>query len=183
MFEKRINNLQIGAPFPLFPKGTKTMQNQNGCIMEFLEEASFISMIFLRDMTELEKEMLLNAKIFVRVFAEDILKLFIVRFANSFLVFEMSFNPSLYKDDKSKLIEKSNLLAIIGIESRNLKTQTIRLVNIPKAMHKALVDLTQDTKNFKNYNELYNNWYKDITSRYDTLKLWDMSYYLGRMGE
>ena len=178
--------LKVGDIFELFYG--RDMVGQDGCIFEkFKEGNEYCLVVYMSGINNKERELLRYSKILVRVIQEGNFILTMIRYGNSNLVFEYTFDPSLYKDgrmdDLLKLKLRSNLIYIIGVESNTNIIQTLRLVNMPMELLKKYIIIWSEVDSMEDYSGKYVKWVDDLDNRYSVLELWDMGVYVGKMGE
>lgn len=174
--------LEIGKPFELFYG--RNMEGQSGCIFECHKTGGYALIVYMDNMTEAEKKLLRFGKIQVKIIKEtDSFMLTLIKFANSPLVFEMEFDPTLYKDNRMDNMLKSNIIDIIGVESTDNTIQTIRQVSTPMNLYRIWLVAWQVAKETNNFSEKYKRWVDDLRKRYSVLQLWDIGSYIGKMGE
>ena len=123
-----MQKLEVGKPYTIFQG--KNMKNKTTCIFECTENGTLLLNIYINNMTISEKQALRFDKIEVRIIEENNFLYTLLKFGET-LIFELDFDPTLYKDDRIINIIKSNLVHVISIESNNNLIQTLRLVNAP----------------------------------------------------
>jgi len=175
----QISTLEIGTPYTLF-KG-RDMSNQCGCILECHEQGELFFNIYIDDMTNKEKQSLRFDKIETRVIQESNYIYALLKFGNN-LLFEIEFDPNLYKDNRVNNI-KGNMVYIISIESNNNIIQTLRYVNIPQKLFSTWLSNWNDVLKINDYSEKYKKWIDDLRNRYSPLKLWEYGKFSGYIGE
>ena len=175
----QISTLEIGTPYTLF-KG-RDMSNQCGCILECHEQGELFFNIYIDDMTNKEKQSLRFDKIETRVIQESNYIYALLKFGNN-LLFEIEFDPNLYKDNRVNNI-KGNMVYIISIESNNNIIQTLRYVNIPQKLFSTWLSNWNEVLKINDYSEKYKKWIDDLRNRYSPLKLWEYGKFSGYIGE
>jgi hypothetical protein len=176
---KEFKCIAIGDDFELFTG--RNYKNTTGCILEINQEGDFTLVVYLDKMTPEEEFLLSKSKITVKQIREYNYVLFLMQFGNTDFIFEISFNPFLYKDNRRNIIGKSNMVLMVGVDSNTNKIKTLRQFNLPKQMFMSLI--TQSKNNDKYYSEKYTRWINDLDNRYSVIKLWAMATYIGKMGE
>jgi len=174
-----MQKLEIGKPYTLFQG--KNMKNQTGCIFECHKNGELFLNIYINNMTKLEKQSLRFNKIEVRILEESNFLYTLLNFGNNF-IFELDFDPTLYKDDRIINIINSNLVHVISIESNNNLIQTLRLVNAPLKLFTKWHTIWINAKDINNYSIKYKNWVFDLQNRYSPTELWEYGKYIGEMG-
>ena len=175
-----MQKLEVGKPYTLFT-GRNT-KNQTCCIFECNKKGELFLNIYINNMTKSEKQSLRFNKIEVRILEESNYLYTLFKFGDC-LIFELDFDPTLYKDDRIMNIIKSNLVHVISLESNNNLIQTLRLVNAPMKLFTKWHSIWINAKDIDNYSEKYKNWVLDLQNRYTPTKLWEYGKHVGRMGE
>lgn len=154
--------------------------------MEQLDDGGFILVIYMDNMTLEERIVLKKAKIKTRVLREanDTL-LTLIHYDKTTMVFEISFDPTLYKNFPERFNQfiKNNMLLIIGVESTTNRVATIRKVSLPKMLHTLWITAWTHALNAENFSKRYLHWVEDLDSRYELLELWNMAKPTGDLGE
>jgi hypothetical protein len=178
--------LLVGQPFELF-KTRPDLHCADGAIMELLPGGTFAIIVYMNQMTKHEKEILRKNKIKVKIICEDDFILTMINYVGSPLIFEMSFDPTLYKDGRLFDISKSNLVTIIGVDSSNNVIQTLRTVSTPLKLFEIWKkywfkpwDISHHQKDFSIQ---YKKWVDNLDLKYTVLQLWERGEYIGSMGE
>jgi len=179
--KKEIWSIAVGDEFELFIG--RDMKGQSGCIFEANETGDFTFVVYMDDMSKEEKYLLQKTPISVRQIKENDFVVSVVKFGNTDLIFEIAFNPFLYKDKKQEKLFSSNMIMMVGVESNTNKIQTLRQFNMPMKMYMSLITQFKNGKEQPDYNERYTRWMNDIDNRYSLLQLWDITTYIGKMGE
>lgn len=173
--------LQVGKEFSMFSK-TKIL-NTTGCVFEKVPDGGFVLSVYLDNMTKEEEFLLRRGKITTRIIHEGFFLLTLIQFANTEMIFEISFDPTLYKDNRMNELLKSNMINLIGIESTTNIIKVLRMVNIPMGLYRRMITLWSMTKDIENYSKKYSNWVSELDKRYTVPKLWEMGIYTCRLGE
>lgn len=173
--------ISVGDKFNLLTGRDYT--NTDGCIIEVLDDGSFGFVIYFYHMQKLEKHILKTVPITVNRIKESNMVLHLIRFGNTELIFELSFDPLLYKDERVEKILKSNMINMFSIESSDNTIQTMRYFNMPKQMYLGLNTMWVSGKKIEDFSGRYKRWVDDLDNRYSIVELWNMSTYVGRMGE
>jgi len=175
-----MQKLQIGKPYTLFQG--KNMKNQTACIFECTEDGTLLLNIYINNMTSTEKQSLRFDKIEVRILEESDFLYTLFKVGNH-LIFELDFDPTLYKDNRIINIINSNLVHVISIESSNNLIQILRLVNAPLKLFTKWHTIWINAKEINDYSIKYKNWVFDLQNRYSPTDLWEYGKYIGKMGE
>lgn len=107
----------------------------------------------------------------------------LIKYGNTNLIFEMSFDPTLYKDERRGIFFKSNMLTIIGVDSNTNIIKTLRYVSMPLKLHQLYKDAWSLALKRKEFSQKYMNWVDDLDKRYSVVQLWKMSKMYGQMGQ
>jgi hypothetical protein len=182
MNKPSFTSLIVGTQYELF-KG-RNMQGQDGAIIEMLQDGRYVLIVYLAGMTLEEQIALKTSKIHVRVIKEtDDFILTLIRYGNSPLIFEMSFDPTLYSDERRKLFTKSNMLHIIGVDSNTNIIKTLRYCSMPYKLFDVYKDAFKLALTRENFSQKYKNWVDDLDQRYTTVQLWGIAKNYGQMGQ
>lgn len=173
--------LEVGKPFDLFVG--KNIIGQDGCVLELLHGGGYFLAVYLNHITEKEKLVLKNEKMNIRVIHESDFVLTLIRYGFTSLVFEVVFDPTLYKDERVNQFLTSNMLTVVGIESTNNTIQTLRYVSIPLNLFSIWNISRENAKKQENYSQKYSKWIDDLDKRYSILKLWDLAKPIGYLGQ
>ena len=184
MMKKEIVALQVGKPFPMFTNSQRNMISTDGCIFEALpKDQGYILCLYANRMSKREYEILRHEEIKCKYIQEGDFILTLIGYGNTELMFEISYDPTLYKDGRGINFIKSNMLTVVGIESTTNVINTLRYCNIPVKLYSKLITIWDKAKDIENYSQKYTNWMNDLDSRYSLLELWDIGVYAGEMGE
>ncbi len=176
---EHFHKIKVGGIFDLF----KDKVYSDGCVMEVLKGGGgFTLCIFLQNMSDEEKELLKRGKIRTKIIEEDNFIFPLIQFNNTDFIFEIDFNPFLYKDERKKLSGKSNIVNIIGVELTDYTVQAIRMVNMPKKLYSKYIT-SWNTSNPKTFTKGYTKWTDRLRRNYTVSQLWNMSVYVGKFGE
>lgn len=171
--------ISVGQQFDLFQND---YANTNGSVLEVDTNGDFFLIQYLANITPLEKTLLCEAKITVRMIKEapPLVKMLICFGATDFIS-EINFNPLLYTDSRKDKLFKNNTILIIGVESTTNKIATLKCSTMPKTMFLNLRNQYQQAKKVENYNEKYLNWTNDLENKYTINELWEMGQYIGQI--
>lgn len=174
--------IQVGDEFTLFKEGSETMPD--GSYFEALDENDGFTMVtYLTDMSGEEKALLGEGKITTRIIREGNKILTILRFGHSPLLFEVNFDPTLYKDQRAmQLCFENHMVTFISIEKRNNVIQTIRMANMPMKLKQAYITAWTSAYNEPNFSNNYTEWIDSLMS-FSTVELWHKGEDIGYFGE
>lgn len=147
------SGLEVGKPSP-FP----AKPNFDGGYFE-ADENGFLFLLYIQGITAKEKRSLKNEIIRVRTIREDNKLLMMIRFGTSPIIFELSFDPTLYRDGRAyDLVENVNTVQIIGIDSKDNKLQLLRFVSVPAGLLNLWKECWQSAAGSSNFSQDYNRW-------------------------
>lgn len=183
--ETEFTAIKVGEEYTLFDID-KVRGIDSAMLFEALSDNSGYAMnIYFADMTSEEANLIASAPISVRVLRDTpTFVLPVVRFGRSPLLFEIIFDPTLYKDNRSmQLTLENNLVTIVGVDSNTNIVKALRLVSIPKRLREIWLTSWTKALEMNDFSRKYNMWVSDISRRYSPEKLWDMSVYVGKFGD
>lgn len=168
--------LEVGKPSP-FP----AKPNFDGAHFE-ADQRGFLFLIYLSAMNSKERRALKSEIIRSRVLKDDNKLLTLIKFGTSDLIFELSFDPNLYKDNRSEQINKVNTVQVVGIDSRDNTLQALRLASVPKNLLGTWRDCFQSAKEDDSFSKKYGAWLDQLYSRHSVLDLWNVAENTGTFG-
>jgi hypothetical protein len=174
--------ISVNKKFTLFQERYNTFND--GCYFEALEDnEGFFLTVYLGGMDEKEKEILESREIQAKMIKEGNKVLGLIRYEDSPLIFEMSFDPTLYKDKRAmQIVFDNHMLTVVGIERSNNVVQTLRMANFPMKLKQAFITAWTSAFEEENYSEHYTKWL-DHLYQYDTWTLWENATDVGYFGE
>lgn len=176
--------LEVGKEFPMFSKSKYKTIGIDGCIIEMLPEGhGYTLSLYMSNMTQEEIKILRFNKISCKYIQEGDFILTLISYNSSDILFELSLDPTLYKDDRSDFLLKTNMLTVVGIESTNNIVKTIRYCSIPIKLYNKWLTAWSRAKEIESYSEKYIRWVDDLDRRYSLKQLWDIGVYIGKIGE
>ncbi|MNS66067.1 hypothetical protein D3C72_992610 [compost metagenome] len=176
--------IAVGEKFPLFPEGTKRVIGTDAAFFEANEFNQGYSLcVYLTDISFGDIQSFRNDKITMKVLqANDGIVLPLIKIGNTML-FEMSFNPVLYSDDRYlQLAESNNILSMFLIESRTGTVKAIRQCNLPLKMIQICREAWSRAMLDPNFTAKFNEWSSRM-SKYPIRTLWDRATSAGALGE
>lgn len=184
MEDLELVKIEVGKKFPLFKESVEKLKGTDGAYFEANEfNQGYFFCIHLANITFMDKQSFRNDKIQMRILqGSDGLVLPIIKFGKS-MMFEMSFNPTLYDDGRAlQFVESNNMLTIFLIESNTGELKAIRQCNLPlkmiqickEAWSRAILDL--------NFTQKFDEWMQRL-SGYSMQTLWDRATKVGELGE
>jgi len=178
---EQFTQLQVGTPFELF--FGRNMQGTSGAIIEQLIDGSFILIVYMDNISTSEFLALREEKINVRVIKENDFLLTLIKYGKTDLIFEMSFDPTLYKDERRGLFFKSNMLMIVGVDSNTNIIKTLRMVSMPIKLFELFNNVWDVNLKQEGFSKEYYNWVSKLDSMYTTFQLWGQGNGYGMMGQ
>jgi hypothetical protein len=174
--------VNIGDNFTLFKE--KHNGYGDGCYFEALEDnGGFIMPIYLANMAIQEKMIMSSERINARLIREWNYLLVLIQFGNSPLIFEISFDPTLYQDKRAMQIAFNNhMVHFIGIERTTNEVQLLRVSNVPMKLKQAFITAWTNAFEEENYSVKFANWIHSLY-KYSILELWEMGVDVGYFGE
>jgi hypothetical protein len=179
---ENITTIQVGKEYDLFTRGTGI---SDGAYFEALDDNDgFFMSIYLGGMDLREKLSLESEQINARMIKEGNKILFLTRYGDTALIFEASFDPTLYGDERVMQIAFNNhMVTFVGIERSNNVVQTLRQANFPMKLKQALITAWTSAFKEEGYSLAYTKWTTDLYKRYSTFELWDRAKDVGYFGE
>ncbi len=176
--------LEVGKEFPMFSKSKEKTLNIDGAIIEMLpKEHGYTLSLYMCNMILEEVKILRFNKISCKYIQEGDFILTLIGYNNSNIIFEISLDPTLYKDNRSDFLLKTNMITVVGIESTNNIVKTIRYCSVPIKLYNKWIEVWGRAKDIEGYSEKYTRWVDDLDRRYSLVQLWDIGVYIGKMGE
>lgn len=174
--------ISVGKKFTLFKEHCNDVND--GCYFEALEDnQGFFMTIYLGGMDQEEKTILGNQDIQARMIQDGNKILGLIRYEDSPLIFEMSFDPTLYKDKRAmQIVFDNHMLNVVSVERSNNVVQTLRRANFPMKLKQAFITAWTDAFQEENYSENYTKWLNRLY-QYDTWTLWENATDVGYFGE
>jgi len=178
------NLISVGEKYTLFDAAYEAMKNQDGGILEALDGGEgFWYHLYLNKPTGEEKKTFQEEKINVRLIEEEDYLLPMIRFGDTLMIYEMSFDPTIYDDKRAmQIAEENNLLSVILIDSTSNIVEGLRQANLPLRFIQICKDKWEKAYEIKNYSQKYKKWYTKI-QRIPVDTLWNRGIYVGKLGE
>jgi len=182
IMEQEFTEIMVGKKFTLFQERYHSFSD--GGYFEALDDNDgFIMTVYLAGMDETEKALLESEIIQARMIQDGNKILALIRYGDSPLIFEMNFDPTLYKDKRAMQIAFDNhMLTIVGVERSNNVVQTLRMSNFPMKLKQAFITAWTSAYEEENYSENYTKWLNHLY-QYDTVTLWKNATDVGYFGE
>lgn len=176
--------LTLGEKYPIFERNTRNFQGLDGAVLEaFPEGEGLIYTLYLRNPSAKEIRLIQESKINVRLLEDTPYCLPLIQFGSNKLIFEMSFDPTLYPDDRALQIGRSNnLITIVLVDSETNVVRALRNANLPLAFIEKCSNIWKSAFADVHFSENYKKWYAS-KQQIHLEKLWDRAIYLGKLGE
>lgn len=184
MVNNEYTTIAVGQQFDLFKeKGFRLLND--GCYLEALEsDDGFMMVLFLAGLKPDEKEILETEIMRTRIIQQGNKILFLIRFGESPMVFEASFDPTLYKDQRAmQIVFNNHMLTLVTVERFDNTIQTLRYTNFPMKLKQALITAWDSAYQEPNYSENYTEFLDGLYLRFSTLDLWEIATPTGFFGE
>lgn len=173
--------IKVGERFDLF---RDRFGMSDGSYFEALEDNDgFMMVTYLGGMDETEKKALEYETIHTRLIRDGNKIMFLNRYGNTPLIFEVTFDPTLYGDKRAMQIAFNNhMVMFVGVERSNNTVQTLRMANFPMKLKQALITAWTSAYEEENYSENLRVWTNRLY-QYDTMTLWKNAEDVGFFGE
>lgn len=177
-------NITVGQKYPLFEKSVEKFVGRDVGLFEAMEEGEgYHFTVFLNRPNVAEINHFSSKKIKVKLVDEQPFCLPLIRFGYSNMIFEMSFDPTLYHDNRAfQLLGVNNLLTLILVDSSTGIVKRLRSANFPLQFMETCSKRWQEAFHEENYSERYREWFRKKQS-IPLERLWEQALYLGKMGE
>ncbi|AOY75388.1 hypothetical protein CLFO_43260 [Clostridium formicaceticum] len=177
--------LEVGQPCPPIIKNIERYRRFSGAKLEVHDNGNYLLLVFLDGMTNKEVEALRSSKITFKTIEERETGFLLTLVGiSSRLQFEIIFDPTLYKGARGQIaaLEKSNLITLVGIDTRNMNVRALRVITPPKRLRTKWLSSWNSMINMKDCSRLYVQWINSLY-RYTLDELWNMAAYEGKGGE
>lgn len=176
--------LSVGEKYPLFEQNTRLFHGLDGGILEaFPEGEGLIYTLYLQKPSSEEIRLVQERKMSVRLLEDTPYCLPLIQFGSSRMIFEMSFDPTLYPDDRAFQIGRSNnVLTIVLVDSESNTVRALRSANLPLAFIERCTNLWKLAFADIHFSDNYKKWYAQ-KQKHPLETLWDRAIYLGKLGE
>jgi hypothetical protein len=128
MEEVELINVEVGKKFPLFVESVEKLKGIDGAFLEANEfNQGYFFCIHLTNIAFMDKQSFRNDNISMRVLQGNHgMVIPMIKFGKSML-FEMIFDPTLYKDERAfQFVDSNNMLTLFLIESNTGELKAIR---------------------------------------------------------
>ena len=167
-----MNTIEVGKPFTF-------LQNPGdigdaGCFFEALSPHGFLLVIYLRDMTPEEEYLIQYFDIETAIVKEtDYFILPIISINNGSFIFEVDFDPFLYKT--SQEIFEGRDLHVVAVEASDNIVKIIRPSILPQKLFTEMYFAYLNAKDIKDFTTKRIKWINDLQDRYSSAELWDIA--------
>lgn len=160
------------------------MMNQDGAVFEALEDnGGYILGVYLNQPHPQEVAILRSEKILTRLLIQDNFILPMVQFGSTLMIFEISFDPTLYTDERVfQFQESNNTLMVVSIDSSTGKVVALRHANFPLKFIQHCSEAWAKAFLETNYSEKYRNWYGGL-QQHSLETLWEKAMPTGTLGD
>lgn len=184
MEEAEFISIEVGKEFPLFQESCKMLKGTDGAHFEASDfNQGYMFCIHLAGINFMDKQAFRNEKIEMRILQGDYgMVLPMIKFGKA-LTFEMTFDPTLYDDERAlQFTETNNMLILYLIESNSNVLKAIRKCNLPLKMIQICKEAWSRAMLEVNHSEKFKEWCARL-SNYPLQTLWDRSTKVGELGE
>jgi hypothetical protein len=179
-----ITTISVGQTFDLFKEKGFRLLSDGGYFEALDDNDGFMMVFYLTGISPQEIEILENEIMRVRMIKEGNKILFLIRYGQSPLIFEASFDPTLYKDKRAMQITFDNhMVTFVTVERFDNKVQALRYTNFPMKLKQALITAWTNAYEEENYSESYTGFIDRLYQRYSTEELWHLGDNVGFFGE
>lgn len=175
----------VGEKLPIFTNAIEDMKYQNCGLFEASETGEgFYFLGFYDNPTIEEIEMFQTEDILYRILrGQDNLILPLFQFKDSKTIFEISFDPTKYSDNRGmRNIIESNIITTLLIDSSTGIVKAIRSGNLPKKFSQSCGEAWSKAMVDANYSQKFDHWM--MINGFNSLEsLWDQAIDVGKFGE
>jgi hypothetical protein len=184
MTNKEITTISVGEPFELFKEERFRFMPDGGYLEALDDNDGFMFTLYLTGIEYREVEILDNEIIRARMVKDGNKILFLVRFGDSPLIFEASFDPTLYRDRRAMQIAFDNhMLTFVVVDRTDNIVRSLRMANFPMKLKQALITAWTQAYEEEDFSHKYTEFLDYLYRRYSTLELWDVAEPTGFFGE
>jgi len=175
----------VGDTFTYFGNSSSLL-NTEGAILEALDlNQGYLYSIFYPAITPEEVRVITQLKANMRIIkSSEGFILLLIRYGNTELVQEISFDPTLYEDKRAlQFLKENNLMTIVCLDSHTNTIKGMRKANLPLKMIQKCKEYWRMAYSTPSFSENYKLWYQLLQMKYTTLQLWDAGEDVGYLGE
>lgn len=176
--------LEVDSPAPARYLADVT---EDGARMFHFKTGMLTICLYLRGISPTEKEAIRYNKILCRYHRENNFILAFLRFAGTPLIFELSFDPTIYPEPewnaRQQNIEQTNIVTILGIDTENGLLKSIRRANLPQKLWEQWKECWGAAYYTPRYSTEYGKWLKKLESKYSVMESWERAHDAGTFGE
>jgi len=185
MIEIERKKFAIGDTFTYFGNSTSLL-SQEGAILEALDlNQGYLYSIFYPAITPKEVCTITEFRANMRIIeSPEGFILLLIRYGDTELVQEISFDPTLYEDKRAlQFLKENNLMTIVCLNSHTNTIKGMRRANLPLKMIQRCKKSWTMAYSTPSFSENYRLWYQLLQMKYTTLQLWDAGEDVGYLGE
>lgn len=184
MKNNEITAISVGETFDLFKEKEFRFMPDGGYLEALDDNDGFMFAVYLTGINPDEQELLENEIMRTKMIKDGNKILFLVRFGDSPLIFEASFDPTLYKDRRAMQIAFDNhMFTFVAIDRLDNIVRTLRIANFPMKLKQALLTAWTSAYEEEDYSHKYTEFLDYLYRRYSTLELWEVAQPVGFFGE
>lgn len=184
MTNEEITRIAVGEKFDLFKEKEFRFMSDGGYLEALDDNDGFIYALYLTGISPDEQELLENEIMRTRMIKDGNKIMFLIRFGDSPLIFEASFDPTLYRDRRAMQIAFDNhMLTLVAIDRIDNKVKSLRMANFPMKLKQALITAWTSAFEDEEYYIKYPEFLNGLYNRYSTLELWEIAEPTGFFGE
>ena len=173
-----MNTIEIGKPFTFLQNPGDV--GDAGCFFEAVSPHGFLLVIYLRNMTSEEKYLIQYFDIETAIVKEtDYFILPIISINNGSLIFEVDFDPFLYKTSQEIFADRD--LHVVAIEANNNIVKVIRPSILPPKLYTEMYFTYLNAKDIIDFTTKRIKWVSDLQARYTSTELWDIAKSTGNL--
>jgi hypothetical protein len=184
MLSKEITTICVGETFELFKEKEFRFMSDGGYLEALDSNDGFIFALYLTGISPEEQEILENEIMRTRIVKDGNKIMFLIRFGDTPMIFEASFDPTLYKDRRAmQIVFDNHMLTFVTIDRIDNKVKALRVANFPMKLKQALITAWSSAYEEEDYYIKYPEFLNYIYNRYSTLELWEIGENTGFFGE
>jgi hypothetical protein len=179
--------IKLGDDFPLINMGKA--KGQDTVMLEPLvsedpdDVMGFALVFYLSDMSREESDIISSAEIETRAYVEDNFVAPVLLFKGTPLMFQLTYDPFLYTDERVTRLEYVNITHIFAVDSDTNIVKGLRMANLPVALRDLWLSKWAKAKNNPDYSEEYREWTSNLNNAIPLDVLWARSTPTGSFGD
>ena len=180
--------IRLGEKFPFFSNNIHNLENEDGAIFEALDDdGGYLLTIFMNKPNEVELSKFHEKTAQIRLYEREEFILPLIRFGSSDFIFEMSFDPTLYRDGRAFQFKETNNTLFTALvdssSSSNFTVKGLRAGNLPLKMIQKCSKVWARACLDSEYADKYRKWYKEVQDNLWIKEVWDRAIHAGKIGE